>query len=340
MSTGQSTSRVGDSASNPAENSSNFVQAVASKDETSISSFVTRANSQVEAAISHFYSRFSGIDASEKDYAGLTAQIKNLISLTFTGEADIRTTTALPVYVQVPDYIVNRLTERDLADDELIYKIQAMRDFASHNEPSFERNYGQVATSFIDIVEAAYTTLQARQLGTSTTPVCTPVSKANTSAGSDFERLYDAVKYAGNTPVTISSDCVFFEMLTNPEDLGRFIENISGWFAMWSDSTEKWAGSVKTSAGDYSVIMEFLGRMVIATADHDAKEDEMERLRAEKDALVTESKWLAKTLDKTRENLEALKAGVNTITELQAEVDRLRSRYESSTDSQKGGAAK
>jgi hypothetical protein len=256
MSTGQSTSRVGDSASNPAENSSNTVQAVASQDEVHISSFVNRANNEVDDAIAYLIKDYQGTDIPDSVLRQLSGQIKNIISLTFLGEAAIEPTTSLP------------------------------------------------------------------------------------ASAPDFGRLYDAVKHSGNTPVTISSDCVFFEMLTVPENLASFIENISGWFSMWSNATEKWAGNEKTSAGDYSVLMEFLGRMIVAAADHDAQENESDRLKAENAALTTESKWLAKTLDKTRENLEVLKAGTEKITELQAEVDLLRSRYESSTDAQKGGSAK
>ncbi|GAB3935208.1 hypothetical protein [Larkinella terrae] len=342
MSTGRNYDRVRDSTSLSQEKGPDFVQTVNPSDETHISSFVNRANQQIEAAIAYLIKDYEGIEINEQGLADLSARIKGIISQTFAGEAEILPATDLPVFVQFPDLLACCLSEQHDVDN-LLKTIQSMRA-AAENDPQFEADiytFDRVAEALQWIVVAGRIAFVGRETGTIVLPAMQAPSRAESPANPKQDNFYDAVKHANNNPVTISSDCIFFSMLTTPENLASFIENISAWFAIWSNTEEKWAGNLRTSACDYSVIMEFLGRMVAAVAEHDAEESESEaELKAENAALLTERKWLAKTLDKSNANVETLKAGAEKINELQAEVDRLKAKYEPNGETKKGGSAK
>jgi hypothetical protein len=173
MSTGQISSRVGDSASNPSENSPNTVQTVNGQDETHISSFINRANAQVEAAIAHLLEGYAGSGTPDGALYRLSDQIKNIISLTFGGTADISPGTTLPIYVQVPDSIIQTFDDEQTVV-KLLSMTEALRDIAELNLLSFDeehrRNFDIVFNSFSSIVEQAQRTFHNRALGQN--PIC------------------------------------------------------------------------------------------------------------------------------------------------------------------------
>lgn len=166
MSTGQISSRVGDSASNPAENSLNTVQTVNPQGETNISSFVTRATGQAEAAILQFFKDNEGIDITSRGVSRLNAEIKNIISQTFAGEATIEPNTALPVFFQVPDSVIAKLDNEQTALG-FLRSAEGMRDMAVTNSFSEmeSENYELVFRSISEMVDSFRRTIHNRAYG-------------------------------------------------------------------------------------------------------------------------------------------------------------------------------
>ncbi|WP_421827083.1 hypothetical protein [Larkinella sp.] len=347
MSTGQISSRVGDSASNPAKNSSNTVQTVASQDETSISSFVTRANSQVEAAIAYLIKDYEGSDIPDNALHELAGQIKNIISLTFTGEAGIAACTTLPIYVQVPEFIAERLNDPDRLCQEVKYAAEAMRDFARDRPAEKEQqvNYDGVYDSLVWMVDAASRTFEGRLLGTN--PVCpTPVIGTPTSFRNVKTTFLDVSETTYNPQVVIQSDGMLFDLLSRPDDLAQVIENVSAWYIAWVQDIENQAGDIKTSHLLFTALMEFLPRLTVAVSEKKAEADlhkfaedvEVARLKAKLAAVTEQNESSDKYLALLSEYGEHLKAAIASADVAQTEIKRLRDLYEPATPATEGGA--
>ncbi|GAB3284322.1 hypothetical protein GCM10027347_61220 [Larkinella harenae] len=168
----QNYSGKGETTSPSHENGAKNGQTVNTPDQSNIPSCVIQANAQIEATIADFMAEHLEARFSISSNAALAARIKNIVSTTFLGAADISPDTTLPLFVQVPNFIAERLGDEDRFRQELAYAIEAMRDFAvsQPGETVDKPNYEGVYYSFMQIIESASMISKARELGFDLTP--------------------------------------------------------------------------------------------------------------------------------------------------------------------------